>query len=259
MIVLLSPSKTINPKSVNGVVGTSLQFIDEAGQLVDSVNKLGKDLGKVLGVSDKLTEENRQRFKNWSTGDEQAMAAWAYRGETFFGLSIEQMDEASLAYAQDHLRIVSGLYGLLRPQDVIMPYRLEMSTKLSGKWGKNLYEFWGSILSDEVAQLNPTYVLNCASVEYSKAVIKHLPKDLRVITVKFLSQSPTGLKSKMVFAKYSRGLMARWAIENRVENPEDLKRFNVEGYIYDEDLSTENEYVYVAPAGFSIKGRFTKL
>jgi len=263
MIILLSPSKTINPKPVEAdVQPTQPRFVDEAEQLVGSVNTLGTKLASVLDVSDKLAEMNRERFAEWSaqpTKEQGSMAAWTYRGETFFGLSIEEMSDEARAYAQDHVRIVTGLYGLLRPQDVIMPYRLEMKTKLNGAWGKNLYEFWGSKLSKEIEIQKPEFVLNCASVEYSKAIAKHLPKSIAVITVKFLSHSKTGLRSKMVFAKYSRGLMARWAVENRITDPQDLKNFDVEGYEYNAEHSDESTYAFVSPPDFTIKGRFTIL
>lgn len=261
MIILLSPSKTINPKPVDdSVVSTKPIFSYQAEQLVGSVNKLGRNLASTLGVSDKLAEENRARFAIWRAKPdttEGCPAAWSYRGETFFGLSIEKMNERSIKYAQEHLLIVSGLYGLLRPQDKIMPYRLEMSTKLKGNWGKTLYEFWGDKLSDFISDKNPGLVLNCASVEYSKA-LKNLPGDIKVITPKFLSETKTGLRSKMVFAKYSRGLIARWAIENRIKKPEDLKNFDCEGYHFSSENSTEIEYAFIAPADFTIKGRFTK-
>ena len=257
MIVILSPSKTINPKPVaSWVKGSKPQFLEQAEELVATVNKLGSKLAKTFGVSPKIGQTNAQQFKDWRPKGK-TPTAWAYRGETFFGLSAEKLNESSLEFAQQHLFIVSGLYGLLRPADLIMPYRLEMSTRLKDKWGRNLYEYWDNSLANHLVEQNPVFILNCASNEYSKAVIPHLPKNLDVITPKFLSPSQSGLKPKMAFAKYTRGLMARWAVENEIKS-EDIIGFSEEGYAYQSNLSTLNEPVFVAPASFSLKGRWTK-
>ena len=138
------------------------------------------------------------------------------------------------------------------------PIAFEMKIRLKGKWGKNLYDFWGDNLAKAILKKQPTFILNCASQEYIKAVAPHLPGSLPIITPKFLHDGPTGLKPKMAFAKYSRGLMARWAIENELSDPTKTKAFDVEGYTYDPDRSSLNEPVFIAPPGFSIKGRFKK-
>lgn len=259
MLILLSPSKTINFKPAASWIHPSQPpFLEQSEKLVSAINMLGKELGKTLDVSDKLADENRQRYKTWNVypnKDNSGPAAWAYRGETFFGLSAERLDQDSMQFAQEHLLIISGLYGLLRPEDQIMHYRLEMTTKLKGEWGTNLYKFWGNKLAEYASAQSPNFILNCASEAYSKAVLKHLPKNVSVVSPKFLHNG----KSKMAFSKYTRGLMARWAIENRVSNPKQCLEFNIEGYKYDPKLSSLNQPVFNALSNFSLKGRWTKL
>lgn len=257
MLVILSPSKTVNFKRPKHLVEVSRpQLLDKSSALATRLNSLSTALPQVLNVSDKLAEENRKRFSEWTDNPETIQpAAWVYRGETYAGLSINELDPEMLSFAQNHILIVSGLYGLLRPQDNIMPYRLEMSTKLSGPWGNNLYDFWGTTLADHISAQNPKLILNCASAEYSKAIIKHLPTTIPIVTPKFLHEG----KSKMAFAKFSRGLMARWVAETRPSTRDELKKFNYERYRYNENLSEPNKPVFIVPRGFSLKGRWTKL
>jgi cytoplasmic iron level regulating protein YaaA (DUF328/UPF0246 family) len=259
MLILLSPSKTINFKPVaDWVSSTEPQFLDQSQQLVAAITKLGTNVGTVFGVSEKIAAENRQQFLDWSrtpSNNQATPAAWAYRGETFVGLSAELLDQASVKYAQDHLYVISGLYGLLRPLDRIMPYRLEMITRLKGEWGSSMYDFWGNKLATHVTNQHPNCILACASDAYLKVVSKHLPSTIPIITPKFLHNG----KSKMAFAKYSRGLLARWAIENRIGNPKGLKQFNAEGYRYDAAHSNATEPVFIIPSNFTLKGRWTKL
>lgn len=258
MIILLSPSKSINPKPVaDWMLGSQPNFLDQAQELVNSLNELGPKLAKILGVSDKITEENRQRFKNWQKVGK-FPAAWSYRGEVYAGLAIEKMNKKVLARAQEQIFIVSGLYGLLRPQDLILPYRLEMSTRLEGGWGKNLYSFWGGQLSKHILDQKPNFILNCSSEEYFKSIRSYLPNSLEVITPKFLAHSPDGPKPKMAFAKYTRGLMARWAIEQNISSAGEIQKFNAEGYKYQNAFSDENEPVFLAAKDFSLKGRWNK-
>ena len=251
MIILLSPSKTINPKEFSGQTTVPI-FVDRAETLVAVAKDLGENLASVFGVSEKIAQTNRQQYSEWNR-EGTGPAAWAYRGETFAGLSIEKLNKDQQAFAQQHVRIVSGLYGLLRPLDSISPYRLEMSTKLKGEWGNNLYEFWSSDLAESIRQESPDFILNCASNEYSKAVEKHLPKDITVVTPKFLHEG----RAKMSFAKYTRGLMARWAIENQISKAEDVVNFDSEGYTFDTS-SDPLRPVFNAPKDFSLKGRWTK-
>lgn len=228
-------------------------FVEEASVLVEAAKGLGSDLADTFGVNPKIAQLNEEQFNNW-TPDGEGPAAWAYRGETFFGLSADLMDQDTLEFAQEHIYIASGLYGLLRPKDSISPYRLEMSTKLSGEWGKNLYEFWGEKLANQVMSSSPGFILNCASDEYFRAIKKYLPKDMVVVTPKFLHEG----KSKMAFSKYTRGLMARWASENKISEPAQVLNFNAEGYILDSESDDNMNPVFNAPADFSLKGRWVK-
>ncbi len=259
MIVLLSPSKTINPlQAQTSVAATQPEFLDQSVRLVKRINKLGRNLGKTLGVNETIADLNRQRFAQWTatpTHDQSVRAAWTYRGETYGGLAVGSLDDRTLAYAQDHLRIVSGLYGLLRPHDLIMPYRLEMSTRLTINSHTNLYSFWGDRLAQSVVDASPEFILNCASIEYSKAVVPHLPPHIPVITPTFLHDG----KSKMVFAKFMRGTMARWAVEHTPSSANDITKFNEEGYTYDMQHSTPTHPVFTAPPNFTIKGRWSSL
>lgn len=258
MLILLSPSKTINFKPVsNGIVPTKPQFLEQSTHLTKTVLSLGPQLAHVFGVSAAIAVQNQKQFENWSPTpkkDTGCHAAWAYRGETFAGLSIETLDKTSQDFAQKHLYAISGLYGLLRPYDMIMPYRMEMVTRLSGPWGNTLYDFWGDTLSKHIEKQNPDFILNCASDAYFSVVGKKLSKNIRVITPKFLHN---GIQ-KMAFAKYSRGLMAHWAIVERIKKPEDILNFTAEGYIYDPKKSTENAPVFIAPKSFSLAGRWKK-
>lgn len=258
MLILLSPSKTINFKPINtGIVPTTPQFLEQSEQLVTAVLSLGPKLASVFGVSSTIALQNQKQFKAWSPKpklSEACPAAWAYRGETFAGLSIEKLDKPSQEFAQKHLYAISGLYGLLRPFDLIMPYRMEMVTRLSGPWGKTLYDFWGETLATHIEKQKPDFILNCASDAYYSVVGKKLSKDIRVITPKFLHN---GIQ-KMAFAKYSRGLMASWAITQRIKTPEDILKFTAEGYVYDSKRSSENSPVFSAPKSFSLAGRWKK-
>ncbi|MFT4532452.1 MAG: cytoplasmic iron level regulating protein YaaA (DUF328/UPF0246 family) [Candidatus Saccharimonadales bacterium] len=251
MIIITSPSKTYNPKP-SEVTLTLPLFQKETDRLLGAMLRNKTKLETVLGVSQDVAKLNRDRIENWADAAT-TPAAWSYRGETFFGLSIEDLSNEDIEYAQEHLYIVSGLYGLLRPTDGIKPYRLEMSTKLKSGTASNLYQFWDDTLSETIMNSDPKFVINCASKEYSKAALKDI--NIPIITPTFLHNG----KSKMAFAKYSRGLMARWAIENRITDSKQLKQFSVEGYEYNQALSTDNKLVFVAPKGFSIKGRFTTL
>lgn len=258
MIILLSPSKSILFKPVaDSISGTQPQFLAQSKQLSAAVMKVGPKLSTLFGVSAAIATENQKQFSAWThspAASDACPAAWAYRGETFAGLSIEKFDQKSILFAQRHLYIISGLYGLLRPLDLIMPYRLEMTTQLSGSWGKNLYSFWGTTLTKHIEAQKPDWILNCASDAYFQAIGRSLSTSTSVITPIFLHQG----KKKMAFSKYSRGLMARWVIEKKITNSQDIVKFDAEGYVYDPKKSTQNEPVFNAPKDFSIAGRWKK-
>ena len=261
MITLITSSKTMTYKPApKWIRATEPIFKQQAAQLVDHVLRQ-PDISKVLGVSQKIGDLNRARFEAWSSNmaaDDLQSALWAYSGDVYNGVAVLDWEKEDLMYAQDHLRIISGLYGLVRPFDLVQPYRMEMITKLHGSWGKNLYDFWGSQLGGWLGRAKPMYVLDASSVAYSRAVTAYLPTETEVVLPEFLQETPNGLKQKALFSKYARGLLARWVMQHRIESPEQLELFKLEGITYSGRLSTKLKPVFIIPAEFTLMGRFTK-
>jgi cytoplasmic iron level regulating protein YaaA (DUF328/UPF0246 family) len=204
-----------------------------------------------MKISDNLAIENERRYQNYDPDfkhNEAKQALMVFKGHVYQGIGADDFDESDLEFAQDHLRILSGLYGLLRPLDLMQPYRLEMGTKLPNKKGKDLYAFWDDeitqLLNDDLSQHKNEVLINLASKEYFKSV---KPKQLqgKVINIEFKELRDGGYKIISVYAKMARGLMARYAIKNKIEDPEQLKQFGEEGYAFMPDLSDENNWVFV--------------
>lgn len=263
MITLLSPSKSFTDKPIqSSVPATKPDFPQQAQELVDKLNSLSpQKFQKTLGVSDKLTELNKARFQNWEKDKDSPLArqvGWSYIGETYFGFDTTTLSAEQITYANKNVRIISGLYGLLRITDAVPPYRLEMGTRLSGKWGKSLYDYWGSTLAEHLIADGAKTILACASEEYLKAIRPHLPENIRLIVPQFLTSAKDGHKKKMVFVKWSRGLLARYVVDHKIEDPDHLKEFDSEGYEYSSSLSTEDEPVFIAQEGLTLKGRYKK-
>lgn len=245
----------MNYKQVpKGVSVSESRYGGQAAELVVQI-RASKNLAKTLGVSENIAEQNRPRLAEWGTGKHAQPAVWAYSGDVYNGLAIQSFSATELDELQGKLRILSGLYGSTRPFDAIEPYRLEMRTKLKGVWGKNLYEFWGDSLAAEF--VNEDWVLNCASNEYSKALLPHIG-NTPVVTPVFLHDDSKGLKQKALFSKYFRGVVARWAVTSKAAVPADLKKCTEEGIRYDSDQSNEHEPVFIIPRDFSLLGRFTR-
>jgi len=208
------------------------------------------DLKRLMHISDNLAELNFERFKAFNLDNKSNSAkpaGLAFDGDVYWGLEAKSLPDETLTYAQDHLRILSGLYGVLRPMDAIQPYRLEMGTKLETPRGKSLYQFWGTGIAD---QLNTdleghadTTIVNLASNEYFKAVDK-AALGKQVISAKFLNVKDGQARALMYYAKHARGSMARWIMENRVDRADGLKDFNADGYKLDKKASTETELVF---------------
>jgi len=206
-----------------------------------------------MHISDNLAALNYERFKIFNLDNQSNSAkpaGLAFDGDVYWGLAAKTWDDDALSYAQDHLRILSGLYGLLRPMDAIQPYRLEMGTKMQNTRGKSLYEFWGSILADnlnaDLAGHDDGTIVNLASNEYFKAVDKKaLGRD--IISAKFLNVKDGKARALMYYAKHARGSMARWIMENRVDRADGLKDFNADGYALDAEASTDSELVFTRP------------
>ena len=255
MLALVSPAKKMDFEDITRPLSHSdPDFFTDTKKLVKSARQLSQtELQQLMNLSDSLSELNFQRFKAFKATQSQAnakQAAMAFAGDTYIGLDSATLSDNDFDYAQDHLRILSGLYGLLRPLDLIQPYRLEMGTKMANGRGKSLYDFWGARIADrlnaDLADHADTTVVNLASNEYFKAVdAKALGQT--VIGAKFLNVKDGKARSLMYYAKHARGAMARWIMENRVDRADGLKDFNADGYTFDASASTDNALVFSRP------------
>jgi len=252
MILILSPAKTLDFESPPPRRSCAQpEFLDDAEELVNKLRRLSKQqLSALMGISDELTERNARRYRDWQrpfTKENARPAVLAFQGDVYQGLAAESFSKADLDFAQKHLRILSGLYGVLRPLDLMQPYRLEMGTKLSTRRGKDLYAFWGSRITESLNEAlsgqAQNVLVNLASNEYFKAV-RNTELDGRIVTPVFKEKKGDGYRVVAFFAKKARGRMAGFAIHNRITDPEDLKGFSEEGYRFHENLSSENEWVF---------------
>lgn len=255
MLIVLSPAKNMNFDPAPGAPrATKPVFLKDTAQLSATTAKLTKArIKSLMHISDNLADLNYERFQAFNPegkGASLKQAALAFNGDVYLGLDAKTLGGDDLKFAQDHLRILSGLYGLLRPLDAIQPYRLEMGSRLKNPRGANLYEFWGAAIAGEIDNAlknhpDPTLV-NLASNEYFSAVDA---KSLKapVVTPIFKEEKDGKLRQLQFFAKRARGLMARWAMENRIENAEALKRFKVDGYAFRTEGSDETTWLFARP------------
>jgi len=251
MLILISPAKTLDFSiSVPKLDYSDIQFPKESLQLVKGLKKLKvKDIQDLMGISPKLAQLNFERFQEFDFPFKEDMAKPAllvFKGEVFVGINAAEFTADDLIYAQEHLRILSGLYGVLRPLDRILPYRLEMGTKYEGKGFNNLYEFWGTKIHDEIQNLldnQDKVLINLASNEYYKSV-KANKLDARIITPQFKDFKNGQYKMISFFAKKARGLMTNFILKNRISNPDELKLFDMEGYEYNAQLSEGDNWVF---------------
>ena len=248
MLVVVSPAKKLNMNLVQGLNVTKPYFKENVDELLNVVRNLSvKELENLMNISTNLAELNKERFKEFGNQQKKA-AAFAFAGDTYKGLNIEKLERDDLDFAQKHMRILSGLYGLLRPLDEIEPYRLEMGSKLKGKHGSSLYEYWGNKISENLNQqakkIGSKILVNCASNEYFNAVNINI-LSLKVITPIFMESKNGDAKIVSFYAKNARGSMARFIIQNRVNNEEDLKKFDLDGYNYNADKSSEGKLVFI--------------
>ena len=252
MVTLISPSKTLNFDDNNSCnLNTDCRLINHTSELHKIlVNFSINDLKDLMNVSDKIAELNYNRFKNWKNpmnSNSSKQAIYAFKGDVYSALDVESILEDKFDFLQENLRIISGFYGLLRPFDKILPYRLEMSTKLSNSRGKNLYEFWGNnitnLLNNDIEDEN-SYVVNLASNEYFKSIKKNKLKN-EIITPIFKEFKNGTYKTIAIYAKKARGLMSRFIIDNKIQKPENLKAFNLERYSFDNNLSDDYNYVFI--------------
>ncbi|OEF22604.1 peroxide stress protein YaaA [Vibrio rumoiensis] len=252
MLILVSPAKTLDYESPLPTQKHTLPVLtDHSAQLIDVCRKLSpEDISRLMKVSDKIAGLNVARFAQWNPTfdfDNARQAIFAFKGDVYTGLDAESLSERDLDYAQSHLRMLSGLYGLLKPMDLMQPYRLEMGTKLANERGTNLYQFWGDIITDEVNQAlqaqGDDLLINLASNEYFKAV---KPKKVKgtIITPAFKDCKNGTYKVISFYAKKARGLMARYIIENNIKTLDELKSFDVAGYYFVPAESTASELVF---------------
>lgn len=252
MITLLSPAKKLNFDPLETQLERTKPRLVKDTREIASVAKQqsAADLKRLMHISDNLAELNAERFKAFNLSglsNSAKPAGLTFDGDVYWGLEAKSMGDETLSFAQDHLRILSGLYGLLRPMDAIQPYRLEMGTKMANPRGKSLYEFWGDriakTLKTDLSDHKDQTIVNLASDEYFKAVDqKALSKP--IITASFLNVKDGEARKLMYHVKFARGLMARWIMENRLDRAEGLKDFNAEGYAYDAKASTHSDMVF---------------
>lgn len=252
MLIVLSPAKNLDFDPVDGAhEPTRPAFLDEARTLGDVAMKLSPArLKKLMGISDKLATLNHERFQAFrgdGQSNSQKPAALAFNGDVYLGLDAKTLGADDLAFAQNHMAILSGLYGLLRPLDLIEPYRLEMGSKLKNPRGKDLYAFWGDRLAravdERLAGHDDRVLVNLASREYFTAIDQAALK-APVITPVFKEEKDGDLRQLQFYAKRARGLMARWAIENRITHASDLKEFSVDGYRFRKGKSADDVWLF---------------
>lgn len=249
MLVVVSPAKRLDEQPLETPNATVPVFLDEAQALAEVAKSLtGPNLEKLMHISAKLGALNADRFTHFGTNLGEKPAVHMFSGDTYAGLEAASLEPEEMEYAQGHLRILSGLYGILRPLDIIQPYRLEMGARFKTPGCKNLYEFWGTKIAaclNTVAETAGTETLvNCASVEYFKAVDKTALTP-QIITPVFMENQEKGPKIVSFFAKKARGAMARFIIQNRVNDIQGLKDFDTGGYKYQAALSELDKLVFL--------------
>ncbi len=257
MLSVISPAQSLDFETpATTPVHTQPDYLDQSRELIEILRDYSpQQLSELMGISDKLAALNAARFGEWRTpftADNAKPAVQAFQGDVYVGLAAETFSDDDNAFAQAHLRILSGLYGLLRPLDLIQPYRLEMGTKLPNPAGKDLYAFWKETLTraldDAVAQSGSPVLVNLASNEYFKAIDAR-KLQARVVTPVFKDDKNGKLKIISFYAKKARGLMAAWMVRERLDDPEGLKDFNVAGYAYSPAMSEGDTLVFTRPEG----------
>ncbi|GAB2198499.1 peroxide stress protein YaaA [Sessilibacter sp. MAH4] len=252
MLMVISPAKTLDYETAP-VTKTATQpsFLDDSEVLIEDLRKLApQDISNLMSISDKLGVLNFDRFQAWSQPFDKTnakQAVLAFKGDVYTGLEAETFGKEEFSFAQKHLRILSGLYGVLRPLDLMQAYRLEMGTKFENQRGKNLYEFWGDkvteALNEQLKTLKSQTLVNLASNEYFKVVNKKV-LNADIITPTFKDLKNGEYKIISFYAKKARGLMSAWAIRHSITQAQDLKGFDSNGYVYNESLSKGNTWVF---------------
>ena len=257
MITLLSPAKTLDYESPLPVKDFSVPGnLKQSKQLIKALRKKDpQDLSDLMGLSEKLANLNFERNMNWEPpvkhSDDIRQAIFAFKGDVYTGLSAYSLKKSDINFLDKHVRILSGLYGILKPLDLMSPYRLEMGTKLETSEGKDLYEFWGqeitNSINESISSHKSKYILNLASVEYFSSVNKGLLNG-EVISPVFKDYKNGKYKIISFFAKKARGSMTRYLVENRIDSPKDISGFDYDGYKYSKSESTEYSPVFLRKA-----------
>lgn len=252
MLALISPAKTLDYSTALPTDEyTQPRFLEQSAELIEVCRALSStQVASLMKVSEKIAQLNVERFRDWQPNfdfSNARQAIYAFKGDVYTGLDAYSLNDKQIQFAQQHLRMLSGLYGVLRPLDLMMPYRLEMGTKLNNHMGKNLYSFWGDqitqLINEDLEKAGSQILLNLASDEYYKAVNE---KNIQAKIVKpvFLDQKNGEYKTISFYAKKARGLMSRFMIEHEVSNIEQLHAFNTDGYYFDDVNSNDNEIVF---------------
>lgn len=252
MLLVISPAKNLDYETPAKTKQKSEpEFLDDAQQLIDELRELApQDISSLMGISDKLGVLNYDRYQEWSTPfteDNAKQAVLAFNGDVYTGLDANSFKADEFKFAQKHLRILSGLYGLLKPLDLMQPYRLEMGTKFANQRGKDLYQFWGETITEalnkQLKSVKSDVLVNLASNEYFKSVKPKL-LNAEVITPVFKDWKGDKYKIISFYAKKARGLMAAYIIKNKLTDVEAIKGFDYEGYSFNEGMSSAKEWVF---------------
>jgi hypothetical protein len=252
MLIVISPAKTLDFETVPVTKDfTQPEFLKESRKLISELKKLSPaEVSSLMKISDKLGTLNYLRFGEWKTPftlSNAKQALLAFKGDVYTGIDVDSFSKQDLKFAQKHLRMLSGLYGVLRPLDLMQPYRLEMGTQFENKQGKNLYEFWGAKITDQINKelkvSKSKYLINLASNEYFKSIQEN-NINAEIIAPVFKDFKNGKYKIISFYAKKARGLMTAYIIKNRLKNPQELKDFNVDGYKLSKSESSGNNFVF---------------
>lgn len=255
MLILISPAKTLDYQSELATQRyTQPELLAYSQQLIDVARTLSApEIASLMKISDKLASLNETRFHEWQsdfTPGNARQAILAFKGDVYTGLQAEHFSEEDFDFAQQHLRMLSGLYGVLRPLDLMLPYRLEMGIRLSTPRGQDLYQFWDNVITETLNQAladqGDKILINLASDEYFRSV-KPARLDAKIIKPVFLDEKNGKFKVISFYAKKARGLMSRYIIQNRLTQPEQLQNFDLDGYAFDAAASQQNEWVFKRP------------
>ena len=248
MLAIISPSKTQDFSQCDIDIFSQTRQIESSNELIGILkNKSKSQIAKLMSISEKLSELNFDRFQNFQlpfTLKNAKQAILAFKGDVYNGINAPELSHEDLEFAQGKVRMLSGLYGVIRPLDLIQPYRLEMGTKLSNAKGGDLYDYWGSDISSVLNEDEPDLIVNLASNEYSKAIDKKT-LNADILDIVFKEKKGDNYKVIGIYAKRARGLMVNYIIRNRLEKPEELKDFTDEGYRFDKGLSNDSSWVFL--------------